>query len=477
MIDLTRFVDNLQNYIISLGDNPVTAMVRLFFDGGWIIFVIVFLWGMWGTYMLYIQSRYKASVRFILLAIDVPKENLQSTKAIENVFAHMWTFYESINMKEKYIDGRFQQAISLEIVSIGGYTQFLIRAPATHRDLVEAAFYSQYPKAEITEVEDYASRYRHLEFPSDEYDMVGTEYKLERPSAYPIRTYPQFEHTLTQQFADPMASLLEVFNSIKKGEELWMQLVITPIKDDWKEEGHKIINKIIGAKQEKKKGIMDIFLSPLNYLGTFVQEMFIYGIGYEPGKVGEADRSQQNQPPNKMLYLTPEEKNMIEGITIKMRKLGWQAKLRSIYIGKKGKLNKARGLAAFIGALQQFSSLDLNKIVLAKKIFTKVNYFFVQRRLAGRQNRLMMNFRSRSQNGGWGQGFVLNIEELATIFHFPIPEATREGVKTVEAKKEAAPSNLPDTEYEEEQVVRRIEGETKENEESVRAEPPGNLPI
>ena len=41
-----------------------------------------------------------------------------------------------------------------------------------------------------------------------------------------------------------MASLLEVFNSINKDEELWMQLIITPLKDSWKEEGYKIINKI-----------------------------------------------------------------------------------------------------------------------------------------------------------------------------------------------------------------------------------------
>jgi len=131
----------------------------------------------------------------------------------------------------------FQLAMSLEIVSIGGYTQFIIRVPITHKDIVEAAIYAQYPKAEISEVEDYAERHKGLTFPSEERDLWGTEFVCGKPSPYPIRTYPSFEHTLTQQFADPMAQILEVFNKINKDEELWMQIIITPIKEGWKKKG------------------------------------------------------------------------------------------------------------------------------------------------------------------------------------------------------------------------------------------------
>ena len=264
--------------------------------------------------------------------------------------------------------------------------------PQSHKDIVEAAVYAQYPKAEIFEVEDYTDRYKDLKFPSDEYDLWGSEFKLQKPSPYPIRTYPEFEDSLTQTFADPMAALLEVFNKINKDEELWMQIVITPINNSWKEEGYKIINKIIGAKQEKKKGIIEKALWPFYYMATLIEELFVYGIGYEPGQVGSNTRTDLNEPINKMLYLTPEEKNIIEAITRKISKIGYRVKLRAIYLGHKGKLNKPKGVAAFIGALQQFSTLDLNALMPVMKTYSKANYFFVNKRIEAKKRRILMNF-------------------------------------------------------------------------------------
>jgi len=483
----TRFIDKLQDFLVAAGQGtPIENMWYLFTHGGWVVFVIamiaVLIWG----YMNYIQNKYAAAIKWTMLAIDVPHENLQSTKAIEHVFAAMWPFYESINLKEKYIDGKFQQAFSLEIVSIGGYTQYLIRVPQSHKDIVEAGIYAQYPKAEIFEVEDYTERYRNLKFPNDEYDIWGSEFKLKKPSPYPLRTYPEFEDSLTQTFADPMASVLEVFSKINKEEELWMQFVITPIQDDWKKEGYEIIDKIIGAKQERKKGILDSILYPFYYVATLIEELFIYGIGYEPGQTGIGSKNDSNELINKMLYLTPEQKNVIEGITRKISKMAYQTKLRGIYLGPKGKLNKPKGVAAFIGVLQQFSTLDLNAITPVMKTFTKANYFFVDKRVEGKQRRILSNFRNRSQTGGWGKGFVLNIEELASVFHFPVPEAVRESVKTVGAKKEAPPVDLPDLPYEEGQVIKRMEEANQFNKDnqdffnsngSTKIEPPVDLPF
>ena len=143
-------------------------------------------------------------------------------------------------------------------------------------------------------------------------------------------------------------------------------------------------------------------------------------------------------------------------------------------------------MAAFIGVLQQFSTLDLNAITPVMKTFTKANYFFVDKRVEGKQRRILSNFRNRSQTGGWGKGFVLNIEELASVFHFPVPEAVRESVKTVGAKKEAPPVDLPDLPYEEGQVIKRMEEANQFNKDnqdffnsngSTKIEPPVDLPF
>jgi len=483
--------NSLVDFMNSLGGyHPMVIAWILFIKGAWIIFAIVFVWGMWLAYMNHIQNKFAASIKWSLLAIDVPKENLQSAKAVEHIFAAMWPFFESKNLIEKYIYGMFQLAFSLEIVSIGGYTQFIIRVPTTHRDIVEAAIYAQYPKAEISEVEDYAEKYKDLKFPEEEeYGLWGSEFGLAKPSPYPIRTYPSFEHTLTQQFADPMADLLELYSRIGPEEELWLQFLITPIKDGWKEEGYKIINKIIGAEEPGKKYWFEKLFYPFHYMATLINELFIYGIGYEPGSIGEGSQQKEsNEPPNKMLYLTPEEKNIIEGITVKMSKIAYQTKLRAIYIAKKEKMNKPKGVGALIGVLQQFSAIDMNSIVPIMKTFTKANYFLVERRVAWKQNNILRNYINRSQSGGWGTGFVLNIEELATVFHFPVPEAMRTTLKQVEAKKETPPIDLPDTIFEKQQMdLDEIDNKEAELEAGVmkdqnkngsaKAEPPVNLPM
>ncbi len=489
---IDNFIYTIQDFAVAAGQgNPIQNIWFLFVHGGWVFFLLALLVGLFGIYLNYIRTKFVKRIKWTVLAIDVPQENLQSIKAVEHIFSAMWPLYESRDLKDKYIDGKFQLAYSLEIVSIGGYTQYLIRVPSTHKDLVEASIYAQYPKAEIFEVEDYTQRYKDLTFPNDEYDIWGSEFKLKKPSPYPIKTYPYFEHTLTQTFADPIAALLEVFNGINKGEELWMQLVITPINDDWKQEGYKIINKIIGVQQSSKKGFLSVVLSPFYHLATLIEELFIYGIGYEPGRVNSAKLNEQNMPPNRMLYLTPEEKNIIDGITNKISKIGYQTKFRAIYLGRKGKLNKAKGVASFIGALQQFSTLDLNAFVPAMKTFTKANYFFVDRRVASKQRKILNNFIKRSQSAGWGKGFVLNIEELASIFHFPSPEIMRESVKSVSAIKEAPPINLPDV-FSEETYTEKTQGGDNNFEQKpggssshikqtevkpVKIEPPDNLPF
>ena len=476
--DFQAIIQNMEALVLDLGaHHPAEIMVILFLKGGWVIFVFVVIRGLWWIYVDNIQGKYLGRVQWALLAIDIPKENLQSVKAVEHLFAAMWPFYESNNLVEKYVEGKFQLAFSLEIVSIGGYTQFLIRVPRSHKDIVEAAVYAQYPKAEIAEVEDYTLRYKDLKFPSDEHDLWGTEFTLAKPSPYPIKTYPFFEDKLTQTFADPMASMLEVFNKIGKEEELWMQLIITPIKDSWKKEGYKIINKMIGAKAEGGGGggLLAAALAPLHYVANLAQEFIVYGLGYEMGK--EEKIAKENGLPNKMLYLTPEERNVIDGITLKISKIAYRTKLRIVYLGKKGKLVKPRGAGASIGMLHQFTAVDQNSFMPIMKTMTKANYFFVKKRVVIKQNNILRNFVNRSQMGGWGAGFILNIEELASVYHFPVPEAVREGVKRVESKKEAPPVDLPDTVFEEQNSQDNVEDYMVAHRESVKAEPPANLPV
>jgi len=186
---------------------PGEMAFTLFIYGGWAI-LLLFILGFWWTNRLNrVRAQYEKSINYTLLAIDVPKENEQGPKAVEQIFAHLSGVESNPSWKEKYLQGHRQPCFSLEIISIEGYIQFLIRTPSNFRDLVEAAIYAQYPEAEITEVEDYTKN-APTTFPSEKYDLWGTELILYNKDAYPIKTYPEFEDPTSQeQFKDPMAAL------------------------------------------------------------------------------------------------------------------------------------------------------------------------------------------------------------------------------------------------------------------------------
>ncbi len=392
------------------------------------------------------QLKYLKSIDYILLAIDVPKENVQSPKAVEAIFSTLWGSYSGPNKKQKYIDGQLVPPFSLEIVSIDGYIQYLIRTPRHFRDMVEAAIFSQYPDAQITEVNDYVPTIDQ-KYPSDEYQIWGTELKLFKENAYPIRTYPFFEHSLSQEFKDPMAALLEVFSKLGQGEQAWLQFVITAVKPaDWLSEAEKTVARLIGAKVPYKKTWADRITDPiLNFFHWLADTTVV-----------TAEKNDPITPStelNNLMYLTPGEQNQLSAIQMKMSKLGFECSMRYIYVAKKKNYQPAKGINPVFGAINQFNTLDLNSFVPNGKTLTSVDYFFVKSRVAKRQNNLLRRYRDRiNQAGSVTKPFILNIEELATVFHFPDTEVVKTPlIKKTESKRSEPPTSLPVEGFEEEE--------------------------
>jgi hypothetical protein len=197
---------DVASFLATFGENPFAAMWFLFTHGGFLIFV----WMIWyiGT-QLWLDSRqgkYAAAKQWMLLAIDVPRLTEQTPRAVENIFAHWAGAHSPNSWKEKWIDGRTQDTITVEIISIEGHVQFLVRTTRNLRDLIEASIYAQYPDAEIVEVEDYTKKVPH-HYPDKEWDMFGTEMIPPKHGLdlYPLRTYPEFEDRISGELKDPLA--------------------------------------------------------------------------------------------------------------------------------------------------------------------------------------------------------------------------------------------------------------------------------
>jgi len=418
--------------LLALGD-PVKVAWQLLKDF-WVILLIVgayflvdYLFRMW---MDWRQSKYVAKWEFTTLAIDIPKNNEQSPKAVEYIFSQLAGIHSNPNFIEKYWDGKVQEYLSFELVSDGGYLQFYVWTNIKFRDLVEAAVYAQYPDAIITEVEDYAQKYKNVKFPSQEYGLWGTEFMFVKDTAYPIKTYPSFEHTLSGELKDPMAGMLEILSRFGPGEQGWVQFVTTPISEAWAKKASSAIDKLIGKKEIPKKTMFDKIIDvPLKALSMFVDLIL-------PGEPSEEKKEDEFN----LQKLTPGEQDSLKSMQMKLSKIAYSTMFRYVYLGPKEIHSKPRGVNGFIGAVKQFNTVDLNALKPNGKTTTKIDYFMVKSRIAQRQNGMLSRYIGRA-NGDFP--IILNTEELASLYHFPVMTVKAPLLSTAQAKRGEAPGGLP----------------------------------
>lgn len=166
--------------------------------------------------------------------------------------------------------------------------------------------------------------------------------------------------------------------------------------------------------------------------------------------------------------MSPGEINVVKAIQDKISKIGFDVKFRTAYIARKELFSAARGKSAVVGALNQFGSLDSNRFKAKKMIVAK--YILKARRKAAKKNRFLQAYIDRDTGIGFPM-YVLNIEELASIYHFPQIGIKAPLIKKTESKRAEPPVELPI----EEEIQRTVipVKETKEE----KKEMPFNLPI
>ncbi|MFH0892005.1 MAG: hypothetical protein V1867_04450 [Candidatus Falkowbacteria bacterium] len=412
-------------------------LLRLIILFGWIPICVIILFSIKEIWMHYINIKWGSEQKFTLLAIDIPRGNAQSPKAVENIFTYLAGAQQSLNLIEKYWIGKFQLSFSLEIVGIDGYTQFLIYTPVIFRDLVESAIYSQYPDAEITEVNDYTQE-APKRFPDEEYDIWGAEFIQVKSPAYPIKLYEEFIHLFgepEEQFKDPMASLMDLYSSLKSGEQIWFQIIITPIDFSWTAMSDGEVGKILGEKK-KADGLIDKTIKLLTDS--------LWSMGEIIYKTGATEVKKKEDESLKMFNLKPKERKQIESIQLKSAKVGFGSKMRFIYLSKKEIMNKPKALNGFVGYMKQFAALDLNNLKPDTKVTgTSAQYFFTGLRLKWKKNKIMSYYVSRDGFSGKSPG-ILNIEELATIWHFPVEAVVKAPlIQKTPGRKAEPPMSLP----------------------------------
>jgi len=398
----------------------------------WLVLPVVLFLILRKTWLNHIKKEFIKSLEWIVLEIKIPKNVVKTPKAMEQFFTGIHVSRKKLTFKGKYFKGEVPVWHSLEILGKGGSIHLLMRIQSKFRDLFESQIYAQYPQAEIHEKEDYVDSIP-INMPNKEHSVTTTELKLLKEDAYPIRTYPVFfEEREAEERSDPIAGLFEFLSTLKPEENVGIQFLISPTGDAWKEEGEKLVGKLLGkkVKLDKKGGL--IIKEVSSWASSFGSEIrnFFFGAGPD---IEEKEVREQAE------YLSPGKKEVIAAVEKNIAKLGFKVLIKFAYWAPKDIFSRSR-ITAISGFFVQFNTQNLNGFKPNKKIFTKYK-IFKKRRQANQKAEIFGQYKKRKFKPK--RAYVLSTEELATVFHIPGMFIEAETMAKLEAKKGSPPTGLP----------------------------------
>ena len=353
-----------------------------------IVAVLVFL-----TWRNYRRIEEFTPVESVLLVLEIPRTNDKQELAAEQLFASLHGILR--DNKELRLSGGQQEHISFEIASVNGQIRFYVWVPKTLQSFVEGQIYSQYPTVQIHQAnEDYTEHERDHEV------AYSTELTLTTDEFLPIRTFQNFE-------VDPLAGVTGTLAKLETtGEELWIQVLARPIPDDWQHAADRYINNIKSGRG----------LSLPGFGGSMQWIVGILGALWQPPEQGVGQST--------AVELSDRDKTRISEAEKKATKLGYEVKIRLVYMGESNTNAKLR-MQALVGTFKQFNSTNLNGFRAVKGAFGK---------------EFLEKYRKRAF---YGDGFILNIEELASVFHLPHTNVETPNIVWASAKTAEPPSKLP----------------------------------
>lgn len=388
-------------------------------------------------WMLHAQGHFASKLKWVLLEIIPPRDIEASPLPMESIFTSFAGVIKSPTAAEDLIIGEFPASFSLELASIEGQVHMYIRTQVGFRNLVEAHFYAQYPNVEIVEAEDYTSLVPKTA-PNKDWDLWGVDFKLFRPDLYPIKTYKNFEESVTGKMIDPLAGLIETMGKLGPGQHLWLQYIITPIKENWYTTGQGTVDEFLGrVKEEKQSFLARVLADILDIFSNIGKGMLGGEVAFSSGAAAEKKEEQPLE-----FRLSPGEKDVLKALQSNLGKQMYKTRMRHIYIGKRTGFSKQTGVSSFIGGIKQFNDQNLNSMVPDDLSKTYALYFFVEERTRFRQRRLLRRYISRDSDPQ-STRFMFSAEELATIFHIPDMAVLAPSLTRVSAKRGGAPANLP----------------------------------
>ncbi len=350
------------------------------------------------------KSAFFGGLDSVLFLVMMPKSNLKDEDLMKKEEKAIIMQMEQILANFLYLKKPrlFQEppSVAFEIASqIGGNDiSFYVSVPKYLETAFEKYVQGVYPNALVDKVpQDYT-----IFEPQGE--NAGAYLMLRENPLFPISTYQTLEK-------DPLSTITNNLSKIGINEGAGIQVIIRPLQsNDFKKTGESVLTKIREGKSIK---------SALSEVAS--------------GLVGDIVRDLSKNPPKdkeKEMYKDKEQgydQKAYEAIQNKIQKQQFETNIRVLASAQ----SKARALEILNHLASSFSQFSLSAInsfepkEVYGKDLKKIIYDFSFR-----------NFNIKQKN-------ILNLEEIASIYHFPTHFIETPYIKAAKSSVVAPPSDLP----------------------------------
>jgi hypothetical protein len=292
-----------------------------------------------------------------------------------------------------------QDHYSFEIVAADKKIYFYVVAPADNARYIEQQIHAHYPDAMIEEVSDY-----NIFNPAAKVNVCVM--KTKKSFVFPIRTYNKME-------IDPMNSLVSVMSKLEKDESMALQVLVRSARGHWHHKISSVVRQVNRGKKVSEAVGGGVFNSILSFLGSVAREA--------------KPKSERDKEVPEKKKLSAMEEEMLKNMEDKNAKAGLDVNIR-IIVSTANEHNGKAYLLNMANAFAEYNSYEYGNIFKQKtyKFGTNVIHDFIYRRFSEKNS------------------FLLNTEELNSIYHFPLKTLETPNIAWLTARQAPAPANLPD---------------------------------
>ena len=345
----------------------------------------------------------------VILEIQMPRNTEESS--IQQASLAAESMYASLHGL-LHEDPDLQEHLSFEIYSGPKGIRFYAVVPKTILKFVESQIYAQYPLASISHAEDYAM------FNPEEGEYEVSTLALAKEQFFPIRMFRDYE-------TEPLSVITSTMSEIQKGEEIWFQVLFKPMPDVWQKEGYDYVNGLREGTllRRPKFGLSSILRGITNELmliGYTMLAQIFRGPTATNSTASKTDASKPAVP-----KLSPVQELELKSIENKLAKMGYLTQMRIMCMAS-SRERVQMNMRSMGASMKQYATANSNN-------FISLSDPNKEESLAAFKDRILDE----------SKGFILNIEELATLMHLPASSMEIPNISWIYSKKSEPPPSLP----------------------------------